>query len=263
MLSDLRGPSVPGTSGSSWDDGLMSTEPERRRRRADVVGILEPNPHPLATVTIGIGAVVVLTVIGFFLGSVDIGLAKAFNTLHTGAVGAFTTAVYHVISPVPAIAITFVVAGIIWWRARDLRPALGFGMTIAITWLPSAVVKEIVHRARPDVALLPHPFPVQPDPGYPSGHTVYITAFVIALVWVVRETRWHQVARVVGVVAIVVVFLSVSIDAVHYPTDAAASILWALAVAPAARVVWVDWAMPRIPFLRPREGAAVPLRVRR
>ncbi len=63
----------------------MSTEPERRRRRADVVGILEPNPHPLATVTIGIGAVVVLTVIGFFLGSVDAGLAKAFNTLHTGA----------------------------------------------------------------------------------------------------------------------------------------------------------------------------------
>jgi len=50
---------------------------------------------------------------------------------------------------------------------------------------------------------------------------------------------------------------------VHYPTDAAASILWALAVTPAARVVWVDWAMPRIPFLRPRDGASVPLRVGR
>lgn len=241
------------------------TDPEfrRRRRTADVVGILEPNPRPLTTVATAVVAVVVLTVVGFFLGTVDIGLAKAFNTLHDGAVGAFATAVYHVISPVPAIAITTVVAGVIWWRARDVRPALGFGMTIAITWLPSAVVKEIVHRARPDVALLPHPFPVQPDPGYPSGHTVYITAFVIALVWVVRETRWHQTARVVGVGAIVVVFLSVSIDAVHYPTDAAASILWALAVTPAARVVWVDWAMPRIPFLRPRDGASVPLRVGR
>ncbi|WIE75883.1 phosphatase PAP2 family protein [Curtobacterium sp. MCSS17_007] len=237
----------------------MSTDPERRRRRADVVGILEPNPYPLATVAVAVGTVLVLTVIGFFLGSVDIGLAKAFNTLHVGVVGAVATAVYHVISPVPAIAITFVVAGVIWWRARDVRPALAFGMTIAITWLPSAVVKEIVHRARPDVALLPHPFPVQPDPGYPSGHTVYITAFVIALVWVVRETRWHRTARAAGVVAIVVVFLAVSVDAVHYPTDAAASILWALAVAPAARVVWVDWIMHRIPFLRPG-GAAVPVR---
>ena len=228
----------------------MSTEPERRRRRADVVGILEPNPYPLATVTIGVGTVVVLTVVGFFLGSVDTGLAKAFNTLHTGAVGAFTTAVYHVISPVPAIAITVVLAAVIWWRARDLRPALAFGGTIAITWIPSAVVKEIVHRARPDVSVLPHPYPVQPDPSYPSGHTVYITAFVIALVLLLRHTKWHRLAVVLGTVAIVVVFFSVTIDAVHFPTDAAASILWSLAVAPGVRVVWVDWLMPKVPFLR-------------
>ncbi|WIB00475.1 phosphatase PAP2 family protein [Curtobacterium sp. MCBA15_012] len=240
----------------------MTDAPElrRSRRTADVVGILEPNPYPLVAIAVAVVSVVVLTIIGFFLGTVDLGLSKAFNELHVGALGAFTTAVYHVISPVPAIALTFVVAGVIWWRARDIRPALGFGMTIAITWLPSAAVKEIVHRARPDVALLPHPFPVQPDPGYPSGHTVYITAFVIALVWVVRETRWHRLAQVLGVVAIVVVFLSVSIDAVHYPTDAAASVLWALAVTPAARVVWVDWVMPKVPILRPREGAAVPVR---
>lgn len=242
----------------------MTVDPELRRdrRTADVVGILEPSPYPLATVAVAVLSVVVITVVGFFLGSVDIGLSQALNTLHVGALGAFTTAVYHVISPVPAIAITFVVAGIIWWRGRDLRPALAFGMTIAITWLPSAVAKEIVHRARPDVALLSHPFPVQPDPGYPSGHTVYITAFVIALIWVVRETRWHRLALGLGVVAIVVVFFSVSIDAVHYPTDAAASILWALAVAPAARVVWVDWITRHIRFLRP-PGAAVPLRVGR
>ncbi|WP_146240281.1 hypothetical protein [Curtobacterium sp. MCSS17_008] len=107
----------------------MSTEPERRRRRADVVGILEPDPHPLATVTIAFGTVLVLTLIGFFLGSVDIGLAAASNALHVGAVGALATAVYHVISPGPAIAITVVVAGVVWWRARDVRPALAFGMT--------------------------------------------------------------------------------------------------------------------------------------
>jgi membrane-associated phospholipid phosphatase len=220
----------------------------------DVVGILEPARYPLASVVLAVVAVIVITGVGFALGTVDLGLSKALNALHTGALGAFTDGVYHVISPAPAIAITFVVVGVIWWRTRDLRPALAFGGTIAITWIPSAVVKEIVHRARPDVAVLPHPFPVQPDPGYPSGHTVYITAFVIALIWLLRENRWHRVVLVAGTVAIVVVFFAVSIDAVHYPTDAAASILWSLAVAPGVRVVWVDWLMPRIPFLRGPRG---------
>ncbi|GAA3341224.1 hypothetical protein GCM10017714_24310 [Curtobacterium pusillum] len=222
------------------------------RRESDVNGILDPSRYPLASVTLAVAAVIVITVVGFMLGTVDLGLSKALNGLHTGALGALTTAVYHVISPGPAIGITVVVVGVIWWRARDLRPALVFGGTIAITWVPSAVVKEIVHRARPDVGVLPHPFAVQPDPGYPSGHTVYITAFVIALVWLLRDSRWHHLAVTLGVVAIVGVFFAVSIDAVHYPTDAAASILWSVAVAPGVRVVWVDWLMPRIPFLRPR-----------
>ena len=231
----------------------MTADASQLRRSSadrDVVGILEPARYPLASVLLAAVAVLVITGVGFTLGTVDLGLSKALNALHTGAIGAFTDAVYHVISPAPAIAITFVVVGVVWWRTRDLRPALAFGGTIAITWIPSAVVKEIVHRARPDVAVLPHPFPVQPDPGYPSGHTVYITAFVIALIWLLRENRWHRVVLVAGVVAIVVVFFAVSIDAVHYPSDAAASILWSLAVAPGVRVVWVDWLMPRIPFLR-------------
>ncbi|WP_439689861.1 phosphatase PAP2 family protein [Curtobacterium sp. SP.BCp] len=231
---------------------MTADDSQLRRSSADrdVVGILEPARYPLASVLLAVVAVLVITGVGFTLGTLDLGLSKALNALHTGVIGAFTDAVYHVISPVPAIAITFVVVGVVWWRTRDLRPAIAFGGTIAITWIPSAVVKEIVHRARPDVAVLPHPFPVQPDPGYPSGHTVYITAFVIALIWLLRENRWHRVVLVAGVVAIVVVFFAVSIDAVHYPTDAAASILWSLAVAPGVRVVWVDWLMPRIPFLR-------------
>ncbi|SDQ21153.1 undecaprenyl-diphosphatase [Curtobacterium sp. UNCCL20] len=221
-----------------------------RRRESELNGILVRSPYPLAWIAIALAAVIVVTIVGFTLGTADLGLSKALNGLHTGAVGAVSTAIYHVISPGPAIGITVVVVAVIWWRARDVRPALAFGGTIAITWVPSAIVKEIVHRARPDVAVLPHPYPVQPDPGYPSGHTVYITAFVIALVWVLADTRWHRLAQVLGVVAIVVVFFAVTIDAVHYPTDAIASIAWSLLIAPGVRVVWVDWLMPRIPFLR-------------
>jgi hypothetical protein len=53
----------------------------------------------------------------------------------------------------------------------------------------------------------------------------------------------------VGTIPILVIAVSLAIDAVHYPTDIAASIVWSLALAPASRLVWVDWVMPRIPFL--------------
>lgn len=227
-----------------------------RRREPDANGILVRSPYPLAMLAIGIGAVVVLTVVGFFLGTVDIGLARALNALHTGALGAVTDGVYHAISPAPAIVVTVVVTGVIWAVQRNIRPAAAFAGVVAITWVPSAIVKEIVHRTRPDVSVLPHPFPVQPDPGYPSGHTVFMVAFTIAICWVLRDTRWHAFAVTVGTIAVVVVFFSVTIDAVHYPTDALASVAWALAVAPAARVLWVDLLMPRLPYLRPAKPVA-------
>jgi undecaprenyl-diphosphatase len=221
-----------------------------RRREPAAYGILERSPYPLVSVAIAVIAVVVITIVGFTLGTVDLGLSKALNALHTGFIGAFSTAVYHVISPAPAIGITVIVTGVLWAVQRDIRPAAAFAGTVAITWVPSDLVKELVHRPRPDTSLLPHPFATQPDPSYPSGHTVFIVAIVIALTWVLRDTRWHTLAVTLGTVVVVVVVLSLTIDAVHYPTDTVASVVWALAVAPAARLVWVDWAMPRIPVLR-------------
>jgi|GEM_PF-1096860 len=226
-----------------------------RRREPDANGILLRSPYPLTTLAIAVGAVVVITVIGFFLGTVDIGIARALNSLHVGFLGAITDGVYHAISPGPAIVVTAIVTGLIWALQRNIRPAAAFAGVVAITWIPSDLAKEIVHRARPSVDVLPHPFPVQPDPGYPSGHTVFMVAFTIALCWVLRDTRWHRLAVVLGTIAVVVVWFSVTIDAVHYPTDALASVAWALAVAPAARLVWVDWLMPRIPYLRPARPA--------
>jgi undecaprenyl-diphosphatase len=44
--------------------------------------------------------------------------------------------------------------------------------------------------------------------------------------------------------------LAVAIDAVHYPTDAVASVLWGLTVTPGVRVVLVDWLLPKVAFLR-------------
>ena len=218
-------------------------------------GVLRPSQHPVAVVVVALAGVVIVTGAGFALRShpFDLALAQALNTLHTGALGAVTSLVYHGLEPASAIAITVLATAVIWLSTRQLPVAAAFAGTVAITWIPSDVVKILVHRPRPQAGLMSHPFsPVQVDPSFPSGHTVFITAFIVALVFVLRGTRWMPVGAVVGAVLVLGVAVSVSIDAVHYPSDAAASIFWSLAVAPGVRVVWVDWLMPRIPLLRTR-----------
>lgn len=225
-----------------------------RRALQQEDGIFRRSAYPLTLILVAVVAIVVITVAGFLLKKhpVDLALSKALNSLHTGAFGAVTSAIYHIISPVPAILITMVICALIWLVGKSLRTAIAFGGLVAVTWLPSAVVKSVVHRPRPDAALLPHPFtPVQTDPSFPSGHTVFIVAFVIGVAYLLRGTRWFGLWKVVGTVLVIVVALSIMIDAMHYPTDVLASIVWSLSVAPAVRVVGVDMLMPRIPFLAP------------
>lgn len=126
-------------------------------------------------------------------------------------------------------------------RRRRLQPSV-----VALTWIPSDLAKILVERPRPDAQLLAHPYsPAQVDASYPSGHTVFIAAFVIAALYLLGGTRWFRTALVIGIVLVAVVALSLVIDAVHFPTDVLASIVWSLAVAPAARLVWVDWILAR------------------
>jgi undecaprenyl-diphosphatase len=235
-----------------------ATRAETRAVRP-VNGILRPSRHPVFVVVIAVLGALLVTAVGFALRShaIDLALAQALNTLHTGVVGTVTTLVYRGLEPVSAIAITIVTTGLIWLSTRQYRVAVAFAGMVAITWIPSDIVKILVSRPRPEAALLTHPFvPAQVDASYPSGHTVFITAFVIALLFVLRGTRWMPVGVVLGVIAVLGVATAVTIDAVHYPTDTVASIVWAVTVAPGARVVWVDWIMPRVPGLRPRSARA-------
>jgi undecaprenyl-diphosphatase len=179
----------------------------------------------------------------------DLGLARALNGLHTGVLAVVTSATYNVFEPVPSVVLTAALAALIW-IVKDLRTGAAFAGVVALTWIPAELIKLIVHRGRPDVLLMPYPFlPVQTDASFPSGHTAFIVALVVALAFVVQGTRWHPIVVGVGTLLIVLVALALAVDAVHYPTDIVASVAWSLAVAPAARLVWVDWVMPRVPGL--------------
>jgi undecaprenyl-diphosphatase len=72
-----------------------------------------------------------------------------------------------------------------------------------------------------------------------------MVAFVIAALYLLAGTRWFRIGVIAGGVLVAIVVLSVIIDGLHYPTDALASVAWAVLVAPAARLVWVDWILAR------------------
>jgi len=217
---------------------------------SDGVGIFRRTGHPARLLGVAAAAFALLVVMGIALRpGQDFGFARALNGLHTGAPGMVASAIYDVFEPVPSVVLTAALAALIW-IVRDLRTGAAFAGVVALTWIPSEMIKLIVHRGRPDVLLMPYPFlPVQTDASFPSGHTAFVVALVVALAFVVQGTRWHRIVVGVGPVVIVLVALALAVDAVHYPTDIVASVAWSLAIAPAARLVWVDWVMPRVPVL--------------
>lgn len=213
--------------------------------------------------------VVLLVGVGFVLRAhpVDAGLARALNSLHVGALGAVGSAVYTVFEPVPAVLLTVVLTGLVWARTRRLVTAAAFAGVVALTWIPSDLLKVVVGRPRPDGSVLPHPFvPVQPDASFPSGHTVFVVALVLAGLMLVPSGPRRRVLAVLGGVVVLVVSTALAVDGVHWPTDVVASVVWALAVAPVARIVWVDLVLTRVVqrgaarverFRTPDERAAV------
>ncbi len=213
--------------------------------------------------------VVLLVVVGFVLRAhpVDAGLARALNSLHVGVLGAVGSAVYTVFEPVPAVLLTVVLTGLVWARTRRLVTAAAFAGVVALTWIPSDLLKVVVGRPRPDGSVLPHPFvPVQPDASFPSGHTVFVVALVLAGLMLVPAGPRRRVLAVLGGVVVLVVATALAVDGVHWPTDVVASVAWALAVAPVARIVWVDLVLTRVVqrgaarverFRTPDERAAV------
>ncbi|GAA4482930.1 phosphatase PAP2 family protein [Microbacterium panaciterrae] len=230
------------------------TELRRTRGRA-LTGIDHQTRRPLIAVIVAVVGAIAVVVLGFLMrsGQADQGAVVALNKLHTGVWGAFSSAVYRAIEPVPAVAITLVIAAIVWAVSKSLRTAILFGLTVALTWLPVAAVKILVDRPRPDAALLSHPFsPLQTDGSFPSGHTAYVVALAFGFWFLLRDTRYAWTPIVFGVIVTAAVGLAVVSDGLHFPTDVLGSILWALTTAAAVRWVIVDLVAARVAPKRAR-----------
>ncbi len=205
------------------------------------------------TITMAVVGVLLVTAFGLLIArgsgmtAADLAVVTSLNQLHVGALGFLTTAVYSVLSPVPAIAMTAVAAAAIWLVSRRLLTAVTFAIVVAFTWLPSALVKAVVHRPRPDVHQLAHPFASPPsDASYPSGHAVFIATVVVVAFLMSGGVLARILIGALGVVAILFVGFALVSDGVHYPTDVAASVVWTLTVAPAIMLLWRSFVVPEL-----------------
>jgi membrane-associated phospholipid phosphatase len=91
------------------------------------------------------------------------------------------------------------------------------------------MVKFFIARPRPDHFTAVIEFP--PGFSFPSSHSVQITVFVLAMLFVFKHSlgaRWFLFSTVFGSLLIVLVGLSRIYLQVHYPTDVIAGILLGL-----------------------------------
>lgn len=214
----------------------MSTQAHRHRE-----GLLRPTASPKRTSLLTVVAGLILLTVGWALrhNPIDAPVVKALNDAHLGVWGQVADFIYRALEPPGAVATTILITIVVAAVRRSIRIAIVFAGTVALTWLPTAAFKVILDRPRPSMSGFAHPFtPAQLDGSFPSGHTAYIAALAITFWFLLRGTRWSVLAVTLGSLATITTGVAVVSDGLHYPTDASASVLWALAMAPTAR-----WAM--------------------
>ncbi|GAA4018829.1 phosphatase PAP2 family protein [Deinococcus rubellus] len=136
-------------------------------------------------------------------------LALAFTTL--GGVS--------VIAPLSALILAF-----LWWKSRP--QAFFWAFSVAGAAVLDFIMKLIFNRSRPELwPRLVH----ESDASFPSGHSMYSMAFVVALILMTWRTPYRPLVLVLGVLFTLAVGLSRLYLGVHYPTDVLAGWLSGLA----------------------------------
>ena len=191
-------------------------------------------PIKLQLVIALIGMVIVIA-LGFAVkdSTFDLPLTQAMNSLNVGVFGDVVNFAYGSLQPI--FSFGFCAAGVIIYvvRRHPWRPLISFAATVIFAWLPIVFLKKFYQRPRIDPADLPNPGDYVPhDWSYPSGHTAFVTAVVVAMLLATHATKAHNIARILGAVFTLIIIGCVMTVGVHYFTDALASVIWAFTIGP-------------------------------
>jgi undecaprenyl-diphosphatase len=127
---------------------------------------------------------------------------------------------------VTIVAVILVIVFIVLLFVTGWRLALGAVIVTGLGWLTTLVVKTVVAEPRPTTAGLTHLLHVNPATlSYPSGHVVFATALVTALVMVCRRALSRTIVLVIGVLFVLLVMWSRLYVGVHYGSDVVGGVL--------------------------------------
>jgi len=145
------------------------------------------------------------------------------------------------------LALVSVGAVAVYWALRRGRTALLLAAAVALSFVASSVLKELVGRERPDEAWRQVALPESKS--FPSGHALESTTTYGALALLAGRRLRRQSARVAVVAAGFTLAALVGVSrvylGVHFCTDVLAG--WAIGTALALTAWWID---------RPRDRAA-------
>lgn len=235
----------------------MTDSPRRTARHVATAPFLPIHPTALILSLVGIAGVVLwgLAVVPVNAVRFDIWL----NDMHTPLWDGIAVLVSHAFQPTMAVVVGVVYAAVAAWRCRSVAIGLGAGAAVGLAWASSYAVKMLVHRPRPDFALIPHHIvPLETDPSFPSGHTTFVTCLAIVTVLLLWRGRWRVTAIIVGSVVVVIVAFSRMYVGVHDANDVAAAAVYGVSAGILA-FAFIGWLLQK-GRLRERVDAAVGLR---
>ncbi|WP_111721545.1 phosphatase PAP2 family protein [Homoserinimonas sp. OAct 916] len=227
---------------------VTNVMPDTAKRRRQ--GRLRPFEHPRALGTVSVLALCALLSFGVFVArspgwtTSELGIDQWLSLHHTVFFDGVALTIAWLFDPVMAVIIALT-AAVIGFVTRNPARVLTFLGMVAVAWGGSEVVKWIVQRPRPDATLLAHPLLTEHSFSYPSGHTCFVAAVAIALIFVAGDHPWRAAVITMAIFATVLVAVSRVYLGVHYPTDVTASIVYSGAAAAIALVVWLQYVLPR------------------
>jgi membrane-associated phospholipid phosphatase len=155
-------------------------------------------------------------------------------TAHRSAFDVHAARLATTVGAVPILVVLAAAVGVVFWRRRlSLAVAVSPVVALALAGLAVGVVKSVVGRPRPPVAL--H-LVSESDASFPSGHATDSTAVFLTIAFVCAVFVFRRpILRVASVVAAGA--LSVAVGAsrlvlgVHWPSDVLAGLALGLGVA--------------------------------
>jgi membrane-associated phospholipid phosphatase len=147
-----------------------------------------------------------------------------------------------IFSPPIALIVGVIATAGVFAVTRSWITTLHFVLLVLVTWLSSEVVKLIVHRPRPTARLADTLVP-NPDPdSYPSGHVCFAVGLGLAFFVLAIRSRVRVIVLVLAILLALITAGTRVYLGIHYPTDALASLVFAVAAFIGVETIWRRYA---------------------